>query len=208
MIPGTYNPPPRAGFAMSFLAKSGANGANTVQTFNGLAAGAAESSRLIVVAVHWNITGAATLNAATFNGVAVLGILQCSGTNTGVALIWGVVAAGTTVDVVCTFSASVASCRVASHRIVGQASNAPFFTHNPVGGGISARAVTLDLPANGGAIAVSTGDAAGTWALATEQYDDTAQPWASGATLASLTAAAGQVITRTSCRVICGASWG
>lgn len=122
-------------------------------TFNGLDAGAADSTRIVYVAVALGGYGSGSgLVSATINGAAATRIGPAGNLSGAVAWFHAAVPTGTAVDVVVTPSVARAGCAVGVFRVVNAVGSVPHDSDVSV-----ASSVGIDILAGGAALAVSLG---------------------------------------------------
>ncbi len=179
------------------------------QTYNSVPIGTENGRDLVVVHATMAISGSATLLSATIGGVAASILGQSGGTNAGVALIQAEGVIGTTATVVLNWSANVARGGIGVWNLGNLQSKTQRFLHNPAGGGIATRSVTLDfLPHAVGVIGIGNNESPSTWTNATEAYDlQELSNGISGAYYVSPSGETGRVISATNGRAIIGATW-
>jgi hypothetical protein len=129
----------------------------TTYTFSGLALGAADATRFIVVGISANATNGRTISSASIGGVAATVDLlyQNSGNsrNGHAGFISAAVPTGVTGDVVVTWSAGMTECFVTVYRAINLTTGAihdfdPATDVNPISGG--AVSLSVDVPTGGG----------------------------------------------------------
>lgn len=146
-------------------------------TFAGRSIGAADDTRLVVVAVHFASFPGANIVSATIGGVTatILGVSNAAtipvapvSAYARTALVAALVPAGTTADIVVGFSAVVVRAGIGVYRLVGLSSTTPHDLEQTAG-----LSVLIDVPTDGIVIAASTGPdgITHTWTNATERYD-------------------------------------
>lgn len=142
----------------------------TVYTFSGKALGVAASDRVIVVGA-FSTNAVQTVSAITVGGVsATLTVAQTNSGGEQTELWQAAVPSGTTGDIVVTWTGAEVGMGIGVWRIVGAASTA----HDTGGSAANPATDTLNIPANGVAIACAGMAAAAlsfTWAGLTERYD-------------------------------------
>lgn len=147
----------------------------TTYTFASQNLGTASSDRYILVAVNSRALGATAFNASTVTvqGISATQIVNASSTSTNstMAAIWrAAVPTGTTGDVVVTLNKSALRCSVALYSATGidaAANDTDTSTANP-------GAVSIDIPADGFAVACNaagTTTTFATWTNLTEDYE-------------------------------------
>lgn len=120
---------------------------NTTYTFSGVAIGAAQSDRKVIVAVDWRAAAAVTLSSATIGGIAATIDFQGNvATSTGIAFISAIVPTGTTAAIVLNFSGTVVRVGHQTYRAVGA-------TITPSSTAIHATGATVTNPTGGFVIA-------------------------------------------------------
>lgn len=197
---------------VSYIGTSKTNAFATVHTFTNHAIGDADASRIVCVGVAVSSTNA--ISSVTIGGVAATIVANTTGTSTRTAWAYLAVPAGTTATIVVTM-ASLTTYRVFVnvYRVV-DAAGTPTDTDAPAGGATASRTVTIDVPALGSAIAVSTDGNADntTWTNATEDNDDTTNGNDSVACAhfdnTTDVAITGRIITANSVRCLSGIAWG
>src|SRR5262245_51584457 len=119
----------------TFTAVSASDTVNrTTYTFTGLSIGAADATRRVICAVHWdaNSVGGQTISSATIGGVSATihgtAIDETSGSY--VQFISALVPTGTTATVSVTFGGGNAACFVAVWRQINESSSTPFATQS------------------------------------------------------------------------------
>lgn len=210
MVMQFFPPPflavPKVPFAASYNGTVNGAAAGASITYANVPIGSPSSGRLVVVAVHWAISGSATVTSASIGGVPATIAAQGNGINNGVAFIYARVPTGSTASVVVSFSASVARSYVGCWSIVGQDSDIPTSASVPAGGSTPNKSVTLSALAGGVSIFASQGDTSGSWTGATADYTIVSTDRPSGAR--SFPAVSGNsTASYSSCRVMGGASW-
>ena len=141
-------------------------------TFNTCAIGTADNSRLVVVQVHSTNALPITVSSLTIGGTAATGY-----ENTSRVLpnsLWArPVSAGTTANIVVTFSGTTLNCVVAVYALYNLNSNTPVASISNAVSTNTTISNTIDAREKGIVIAGITGDAASTttWTGVTEQYD-------------------------------------
>jgi hypothetical protein len=161
---------------LSFVTSTSSTTDLSTYTFAGQSLGAEASDRKIVVAVGAARAAAFALNTVTVGGVTAYKLVEREdndGASEATASLWiADIPTGTTGDVVVTFSAAAARCGVAIFRLTG---SGPVSFTTLADGTDADPTGTIDVPANGGAIAVSYTNAATTttWTGLTERNDTT-----------------------------------
>ena len=153
----------------------------TTYTFTGVAIGAANLTRRVVVIVHWfsTTTSAVTLSSATIAGIAATIHVQASPAGStvspGIAIISALVPTGTTATIAFTLSTAAARGSIGVFSAIDEGASSPFATASD--GSLSSNAldVSLNAPSTGWVLAGSTiaGSASqnATFVGATEDYD-------------------------------------
>ena len=200
-------------FSLEYVAGSFASDASnlTTYTFNSVPFGAAEANRILIVAFMYNRIGGQGTHSCTIAGNATT-VVQANGTNVSTSLCYTKIPSGTSGTVVVSSDAGTGlAASIAVFRLVGQTSDTPFHSHAPAGGGDSSRAVTINLPTNGGACISAGGDngnPSGNWTNATGQWAEVVEAAGHSGGLYLGGPQTGRVITHSDCRAICGLSWG
>lgn len=148
-------------------------------TFTGQNIGSAAATRIVVVTVHGR--GNASVSGVTIGGVSATQVVALSNPASGVrdtvAMFQLAFAAGTTANIVVTWSASVGRCAIGVFNITGDAAASSTATATQNSG--DPTTTTINIRANGCAIAAAydgTGVAnSATWAGLTERYDATVE---------------------------------
>jgi hypothetical protein len=202
------------GFAARTAAAGGANAVvafeattesladGTSFTFTAHDIGPEAADRLVVVvAGSEDATTAHAPTGVTIGGNAATQVVVNDGTNReSVGIFSLVVASGTTADIVVSYGITTDRCRIAVYTITGYSSSTAHDTDRAAGTstGIS---LTLDVPANGAAIAavqLATGNNAVAWTNATEDFENNTEGTSArlgGATYNATTAVTGHNIT-------------
>lgn len=157
---------------MAFVVGSSQVADGATQTYSTLSLGVAATNRKIIVGCGWQ--GTVTLSSATIGGVAATIVLQAASSSvSNVALIIADVPTGTTGDVVLTLSGSTQRSVVGVYRVVDLTSSTAHATSNATSSTAGVITGSLNVPANGFAIAAAcTADgSAWTWTAPTEDYD-------------------------------------
>lgn len=188
--------------------------AGSSYSFNDQSAGGTINNTLFVLAVKWAVAGGATFATASIGGSSASIIGQANGTNTGVGIAYRVVPSGSDVDLAWTFTANPnlpTRSGFGLYRLDNVKSATPFDFDNPLGGDNATRSATLDVPANGGAIAVAGNGSNVVMAAsgATEVYQDlfANNGRQIGATFHTSTVQSGHSIQITNSREVMAASW-
>jgi hypothetical protein len=218
-------PPPE----LSFIGYTFNATQQTTYTFNGVAIGAADPTRRVIVAAYWgDIVSHKTITAASINGGSVLPahVSAVGGSfNAGdVAIFSGLVPTGTTANFSFTLNASVASTKfgIGVYRAINEGVATPHAVATDITVAAGALSSTINIPASGWVIGAAGGfgDAAFnnfTWTGATEQFDQIRATGtvarASGALQASLPPQPNRPITATgngvmSTGALAAISWG
>lgn len=162
-------------FALSYLGEAGDGTDLTAYTFASKTLGDAAADRKIIVGVVRDGGSARTVSTLTVGGVsASLLIAQAGGVNTVSAeMWWATVPTGTTGDIVVTFSGGASRCGINWWRLVG-AGAAAYDTGSNTTAGATSLADTLNIPAGGGALAISDNkdNATTTWTNLTKRGTD------------------------------------
>tara|TARA_R110000764_G_scaffold1253_2_gene4852 strand:+ start:7048 stop:7797 length:750 start_codon:yes stop_codon:yes gene_type:complete len=145
---------------------------STAYTFSSQALGAAVSDRIIVVG-GFSTNAVRTVSSVTIGGVSAAQIVAATNSGGEQCALWQAsVPSGTTGDVVWTWSGAEVGMGIGVWRIVNAAASA----HASSGvTGASALSSTLDIPANGAAIAYSGAasvNRTATWTGLTERFDE------------------------------------
>lgn len=142
-------------------------------TFAGQAIGTATADRIVVVVAVGGLT-AATINSATIQGIAATKQFEITPGNLSVSILTAAVPTGTTGDVVLNFSTTRGQAGIATYSMTGASSEIPSSTASDTtltGNDLSA---SIDIPANGGAIAgviANSTPTSTTWTNLTEFND-------------------------------------
>lgn len=160
--------------SITYVTEAGSGTNLTTYTFAATSIGTAAADRVVIVAAGGASGSARTISSVTIGGnTATVAVTQASTSGVGVrcGLYYLAVAAGTTADIVVTFSGSMASCRIATFAMTGHTSAIPAAT-----GADGSGSTTFDPNCN-----VTTGDvlismsvadgSAVAWTGATEQSD-------------------------------------
>jgi hypothetical protein len=147
------------------------SGSATTYTFSGKTLGAAASDRIIVVGT-FSTNAVKTVSAVTIGGVSAAQVVAATNSGGEQCALWqAAVPTGTTGDIVVTWSGAEVGCGIGVWRIVGATSAA----HASSGvSGASPLSSTLDIPANGVAIAYSgaaSSNRTAAWTGLTEGFD-------------------------------------
>lgn len=128
----------------------------TTYTFTGRAIGAASASRFVVVGVVGAAAASRTISSVTIGGSAATLIVKRDAIAQPTALYGLVVAAGTTADIVVTFSGTMLRCSVFVYALTALASTVPVATGNNGGAsGTTTNITAVTATASGFAIMVS-----------------------------------------------------
>lgn len=170
---GAAAPPPAP--SITFLQVTEDTSTQTTYTFAGVNFGAADSTRRIVVVVHFGSAIARTFNSGTIGGVGAT--IHLTAVNTAamrVGIMSALVPTGTSGTITVTLSGTAAHCKIASYRALNETAGSPL-TANDIAGSAGLLTTTINVPANGwvvgGASFSLTGPSSHTWTGLTEQYD-------------------------------------
>jgi hypothetical protein len=185
----------------------------TTYTFSTTAIGAAMAGRLIVVGVA-GAAGTRTVSSVTVGGTSLTYVTRAQNATCTVELWAGVVASGTTGDVVVTWSGAQTRCGVGVYALYG--ANATAFHSAVDTDGSDPMTASLNIPAGGYAVGVAFNANSSTfaWANLTEAYDEAIEGanMHTGASDAFATAQTGLTITcdpsSASDQALAVASWG
>lgn len=146
----------------------------TAYTFSAQNFGTEDAARHIIAVVYTRDigTGAKTLSTITIGGVSATILVQAQGTGSGAnscvcAIAIAAVPAGTSGDVVVTWSEAVLRCAISLYASVGASATA----HDTASSTAADPSVTLDIPAGGFAIGGWSGTNTVTWTGLTEDHD-------------------------------------
>lgn len=195
--------------SLSFVDSTQDTGTGPTYTFTDHAIGTAASDRLVIVTVHQGGTNR-TVNSVTIGGNAANIVGTALGTLQGITIAWRRVTTGTTATIVVDFSGTLsAGCTVGVFRCVGQLSDTPTDFDAPAGGGDASRSATIDIAANGVAVAgASGGSTTDIWTNATTAFSESLSTTRHrGASHSVVAAATGLAITHNACRCIMAAAW-
>jgi hypothetical protein len=160
---------------LEFLQAASSTANLTTFTFAGQNLGTAAADRVIVVGVSARAGGTGTtVSTVTVDGESCpVRVQQSSTPQSSIAAIASVaLPAGTTGDVVVTFSAAAVRCGVQLYRMVGGEA-VPTATYQHTNDATDPTA-SMDVPAGGAALGVAVANGGGqsaTWAGLTEDYD-------------------------------------
>ncbi|MCC6946956.1 MAG: hypothetical protein IT539_04230 [Bradyrhizobiaceae bacterium] len=181
-------------------------------TFNGRDSGGEIDDDLFVLAITWSVSGSTTLNSVSIGGASAAIIGQANGDNTGVALAFRVVPSGSGIDLGWTFSGTAPTrSGFGLFRLSNVENGTPVDAANPAGGANATRSVNIDVPKDGGAIAVAVNGSnqVMNWTGAAQAYvnlhaNNSRQ---AGAIFHSDTALTDHAIQVTQCRALMAAAW-
>jgi hypothetical protein len=180
-------PEPRSNAVAAAVAAASFIGSaiNTVDgtsfTFTSQDIGAADGTRLVVVAVVAAAGTASDPTSVTIGGNGATKAVGRTESTIGTVSIWYLaVATGTTANIVVNFSASHARCGIGVFRLVNLVSNTPTATGTGGGSGITTANANVNVTGpNGIVVAVgnstNTAVATHTWTGVTESYDQTVE---------------------------------
>lgn len=160
--------------SIGYVTEAGSPSNLTTYTFSGTSIGAASADRVVIVAVAGMTGSARTISSVTIGGnTATVAVTQAStsGTGTRIGLYYLAVPAGTTADIVVTFSGAMASCRIAVFAMTGHTSGTPAAT-GADGSGSTTFNPNCNVVTGDVLICASLADGSGVaWTNATEQSD-------------------------------------
>jgi hypothetical protein len=171
---GNYPPSAAAAASVTFTDSSVNGSALTTYTFATQALGTAAAGRVIVVGVGGG-GQTRTVSSMTIGGTSATFIIRAAGTNETAELWYAVVAAGTTGDVVVTWSGAQDGCGIGVWAVY-DATSAPHDSSSD-NNSDPATATTFDVPASGVAVGYvfqRTGSSTYTWTNLTERFDEVA----------------------------------
>lgn len=173
----------------------------TTYSFASVGIGSADSTRRVIVAVHWGNSAARTLSSATIGGVSATIHVQSSSTARGVAIISALVPTGTTATIEFTFSGAAVRAGIGVWTSIDEQNSSPTATFTDATDPFSG---TINVPADGfvvAAFSVFENSGAGTvsWTGPTEVYDNVASVGStmglSGASASGLSANASYTVS-------------
>lgn len=147
-----------ANYPQHYIGSASSTASLTTYTFSSFNIG---GPGLIVVAIVGSYTGGpagfGTISSATIGGSAATLAVKITGdVNAPIGIFYRRVTSGTTATITVTFSKAFAGCAIMVYRLTDTASDTP---HNSAEGGGSGRtstSVSLNVPANGVTLAVSS----------------------------------------------------
>jgi hypothetical protein len=170
---GVSTPPP----SVEFLQRTEDTTNLTNYSFAGQNLGAEDTTRRIVVVVHWGQSvNTRTLNSATINGVAATIHVQNGGSAaTRCAIISALVPTGTSGTIALAFSGACDRANISVFRALNETSGSPTDFENDTSVTSGLLSVAIDVPAGGwvvaGIIHNTTAGSSWTWTGAVEDYE-------------------------------------
>lgn len=196
-------------------------------TFAGVAIGAADPTRRVVVAIHWADSAVTTTleNSVTIQGIAATIHQAADGGTSNCAIVSALVPTGTTADIIfgTVSNTPVDRAAIAVYRAINESVATPHDTAVDLTPSSNVLSDTINIPANGWVVGAANwsnavSPTADTWAGVTEQYGgaagDAAVQFRSGGFATSLPLEANRTL---SCTLsagsnpngrLAGVSWG
>lgn len=159
--------------ALSQTASTSSATDDTNYNFAAQSFGTAVAGRIVAVAIGWRSTSPRTITAFTIGGITASVVVAQTNTNNDAAIYAAVVPNGTSGAIDITFNGTVARIGCVTFRVAGADPTATdtlgVAANDPSGG--------IDVPANGGAIALAYAAASttATWTGLTESVDTTVE---------------------------------
>lgn len=160
---------------LTYIGSTNNTGGGTTATFTNHAIGAASSDRLVVVGINYEDPGQPVISGVTIGGVSATEAVQVQSSNRGCSGIFYLkVTSGTTADIVVTYALGIDRSRINVWTIKDQGQDAAVATDSGNAASGTGLSMSVDIPANGCAIAVDTHGTGGTtttWTGATDSHE-------------------------------------
>lgn len=167
--------------ALSFLQTATNTLNNSTYTFTSQNVGAASSDRYVVAVIFgYSATSGRTVSSVTIGGISATISVQTSNASTSrvTAIALANVPTGATANVVVDFSDTMNNCGIGLYRLTEISTDTPFDTGTAASNTDETLTTSIDIPANGFAIAINgeqttTNPETHTWTGLTEDFDTT-----------------------------------